>query len=156
MNLRDKRTLECTLTAAELEQRGAALARTNMDWHQAQEEKKASTKTANDAIKAHEVEMMRLSRAVKTRKEEREVECEWQGFISTETMRQIRLDTGEEVGSRPMTKEEKEFYRQRPLPLVQPLALPAAGPVTPEAPVLPLQLEGKDNYIADAEFEEVG
>jgi hypothetical protein len=151
----EKRTLTCELTSSELEQRGAELARCTFDWEEAEEQKKGVTKTLGDVIKNHEVNMKRLARIVRSGKEEREVEVEWKPFISSETMRQIRLDTGEEISSRPMTKEEKELYRQRPLPLVQPFALPAAGPITPEAPD-PVAALPEHSEAIDAEFEEVG
>jgi hypothetical protein len=137
----EKRTLTCTLTPKELREKGAELGRAVTDWETTEEEKKRVTKDLGDRIKEQEANMKRLSRIVRTGKEEREVDCNWVAAPSSETMRLIRCDTGEEVTSRPMTKEEKEYHRQQPLPLPQPLGLPPAGPIAPPPMKEPLQLE---------------
>lgn len=148
----EKRTLTCILTPNELERRGAELARATFDWDGAEEEKKSITKTLGETIKNHEANMKRLARVVKSGKEEREVEVEWQAFPSSETMRLIRLDTGEEITSRAMTKEERELFRQPPLPLPVPLQLPPSTVIVPEAPSVLAQLETAE-VIDEAEFE---
>jgi len=117
------KTLTCILTARELREKGAELARALTDWESTEEEKKKVTKELGDRVKDLEANMKRLGRIVRTGKEEREVECIWVAAPSSETMRLIRQDTGEEETSRPMTKEEREFHRQAPLPLPAPRPL---------------------------------
>lgn len=145
----EKRTLTCTLTPSELEARGAELARCTFDWEAAEETKKEITKALTQNIKDHESNMKRLARVVKSGKEEREVEVEWRAYPVSETMRLFRLDTEEELTSRPMSREEVEKYRQSSLPLSPPLALPDIRVRVPEAPIMPRQLED----IPEASFE---
>ncbi len=174
----EKRTLTCLLTAKERLARGADMGRAIHDWESTNEEKKTVTKDLGDRIKEHEANMKRLSRIVRTGKEEREVEVEWRPFAESETMRLIRLDTGEEVQSRPMTREEKDLFRQQPLPLNEPVQpttrapLQLTGPIVTEPPPPPpLQLPGPiateppptlaalpdmSEEILDVEFEELG
>jgi hypothetical protein len=149
----ETKTVTCILTPAEMVARGAELSRSVFDWEAAEEEKKRVTKEIGDRIKELEANMKRLSRVVKSGKEEREVEVKWIAAIESETMRLIRCDTGEELTSRPMTKEEKEFYRQAPLPLPQPLALPAAGPIVTPEPAPALLIENKNGDAIEGEFE---
>lgn len=154
----ETRTLTCDLTAPEREARGAELARATHDWESAEEEKKSITKTLGEKIKEHESNMKRLSRVVRLGKEEREVEVYWVPYASSETMRLFRRDTGEEINSRPMTKEEKDLYRQAPLPLppVDALQLPPGREIAPEPPP-PVRLlpAAEEEEIEDVDFEEL-
>lgn len=149
----ETRTLTCLLTPAEVEARGKELARATFDWEAAEEEKKSVVKDLGDKIKEHEANMKRLSRVVRSGKEEREVEIEWRPYPESETMRLFRMDTGEEISSRPMTREEKETFRQPPLFKPAPAQLPPATFIAPTPPPT-LQLEGKSDVI-EGEFEEV-
>lgn len=58
-----------------------------------------------------ETEARRCARVSREGKEERLVECEWQEHGSREIL--VRLDTGEQIDSRPLTAER----RQQELPL---------------------------------------
>lgn len=72
-------------------------------------------KAMADAEKALDYELSNLARIVKQGKELRPVECRIVPNVERSTMDTVRLDTGEVVESRPMTRTEYEEAMQVPL-----------------------------------------
>ncbi len=100
-------TLPCSLTEAELAERGQALAKLVPEIEEKEEEKKASAKVFKDQIDAMTEKSLKLSNAISTRSEERPVECHKQYDLRKATWKIVRLDTGEMVESGKMTDEER-------------------------------------------------
>ncbi len=159
-----KRVLTCQLTLKERREKGEQLSARTIEWMQNEQAKKDAAKEFGDRAKKLQAQMEELAKAVHSGAVERDVECRWEASNTTETMRLIRQDTGEEISSRPMTREEKEAAkiaaRQAPLPFaeVSPVSrqldataqpAPVAPPYERPAGLLPGQ------EVIEAEFEVV-
>jgi hypothetical protein len=154
-----KRKLTCRLSLKELREKGEQLSARTIEWMHNEQAKKDSAKEFGDRSKKLQGVMEELAKQVHSGVEERDVDCTWTPSPATETMRFIRQDTGQEISSRPMTREERDLYRQVPLPFSQPqpAELPAlppppkpAEPIIPPAPPSYLQLDPHNALAPDA------
>jgi hypothetical protein len=160
-----KRILTCKLTLKERREMGEQLSARTIEWMQNETAKKEAAKEFGDRSKKLQGQMEELARAVHQGTVERDIECKWVANADTETMRLIRQDTGEEISSRPMTREEKEAAkiaaRQAPLPFaeVSPVSrqLDATAQPAPVAPPYerPAGLLPGGEEVIEAEFEVV-
>lgn len=101
------------LDQAEKLDRGQQLAAGVQRIYDARDLQKDTTKQLKDAVLAAEKAVGTLREVVATGVEWRDVECEERFYHSSGEVVTIRMDTGESVGVRPMTMDE----RQHVLPL---------------------------------------
>ena len=106
VNKRAERQLKCDLTNIEMLVYGQRMA----EWQQAvaELEKALLEYLAENKSKASEAEcaLSRYAAAVRRKYEYRRVACEVAHNYVTEMVTAMRLDTGEEIESRPMTDDE--------------------------------------------------
>lgn len=72
--------------------------------------------------KAAEARIVELAKALKSGKEDREVECEWRHDAENNLMDLVRTDTWEVVSSRPLTDQERQLeldFQRKPRAMVQ-------------------------------------
>lgn len=112
----ETRTLPVPLTDEEVMLRGAELARHLDEIDACEERLKAEREEIKAEISRHTEAAMTLRGAVRSRREHREVLCEWSRNDERLTMELHRQDTGECVESRPMTAgERQEKLKLRPV-----------------------------------------
>jgi hypothetical protein len=102
----------------EVMERGEQLARALNEMRAAEEEEKTRKAKAKMAIDALKEEADRLSGIVAFREEPRMVECEERLSLADGVSRIVRLDTGEHVETRSLSREELMDIRQGRLPNV--------------------------------------
>lgn len=102
----------------EVMERGEQLARALNAMRAAEEEEKTRKAKAKMAIDALKEEADRLSGIVAFREEPRMVECEERLSLADGVSRIVRLDTGEHVEARSLSREELMEIRQGRLPNV--------------------------------------
>ena len=79
--------------------------------------RKRDADEAKQAIDKLLAKVKPLRHALTTRHEPRPVACKIDGDLSAKTVSIVRLDTGEIVETREMTKHDLEFYSQRAMDL---------------------------------------
>ncbi len=102
-------SLRCEFTSEELDSKGQALSATMLRYDEVEEEKKAATATYREQLSDLRGEMRRLSKQIKTKGEDRPVECLAKFHspnVGEKTI--VRLDTGEVVRIEPMTDDERQ------------------------------------------------
>jgi len=102
------KTLPVVLTNEELVDLGQELAEREEHLRESQQEKKDTAKAIDGQIKSHEAEILRLSRIIRARQENRDVGCEIRKDYKDGLVETVRTDTGEIVASREMTVEERQ------------------------------------------------
>ena len=108
--------LPCTLTADELAARADDLAACVEEIDRLDRERAVAAKAARDVIDEAEERRRLLARIVRRKSEDRIVEVEHRHVHATCSVECVRLDSGEIVRSRPMTREEVVAARQTELP----------------------------------------
>ena len=106
------RSLMVSLTENEIRSCATELARVTASQETLEDEKKAVTSGFKNRIDRCVADCRALAQKVTTRRELRDIDCEWQPSESGK-MLLARLDTGEIIDSRKMTEEEQ----QQALPL---------------------------------------
>lgn len=102
------RKLPCVLTEQELAIKRDEIARKVHEYKLAEAEKRAVTATLASRVKALRADIERLGEEISERTEERLVPCQEESVYEASRVDLIRTDTGEVVGSRPMTGEERQ------------------------------------------------
>jgi hypothetical protein len=105
---KEYRELPCKLSDDELRQRGDALATLQGELETIAEVRKASNASLNARAKATTAQMERLGKQVRERQELRSVEVRETLIAEMGQATTTRVDTGEEVGHRAMTEDEKQ------------------------------------------------
>jgi hypothetical protein len=106
------RSLMVSLTEAEIRSCATELARVTASQAELEDEKKAVTSGFKNRIDRCVADCRALAQKVTTKRELRDIDCEWQPTDGGKMML-IRTDTGEIIDSRKMTEEE----HQQSLPL---------------------------------------
>lgn len=104
------------LTDDERRARGIALAWKITALQQARQDKKEQAKAAKEEVDRAEKEVLDLRDVVRSGNEPREIECEEVPDLDRGLMRIVRLDTREEVRSRPLTTPERQELEQARFP----------------------------------------
>ena len=99
--------LEVPLTALELEERGQTMAQLIKEHDRLEEKRKAEAKRMKDDVESVAMEIRRIGQIVEKRAEHRAIDCEW--TQSGDVWFCHRLDTGEVVDSKPVTKGDKQM-----------------------------------------------
>jgi hypothetical protein len=102
------RTLPCHLTDDELLQRADQLSRKLAEVEQLQEQKAASASDFKARIEKADEEVSSLARMVRTKEQERPVECLSRKDFARNMVVETRADTGEVVDERAMSPEERQ------------------------------------------------
>ena len=102
------RSLPCELTEQEYKDRARELTDTMHDRDKIELERTEHAKTLKWKMDRKTTEIQILARTVRTKEEDRQVQCEHQTDYEDAVVNVVRLDTGEIVGSRPMTHEERQ------------------------------------------------
>jgi len=113
------RTLPCALTDAEVIDRlreAASRDRRIIQHEDRLGELKEETATVKGQIDHELVEMRRLVNVANNREEPRPVKCQWSYDLASNSATLTRIDIGEVVETRAMTKEERQREEQPPLP----------------------------------------
>jgi len=131
--------LPVALTAAELEERASELAKIIDERAQYESELKEISSNQRARIKTAAAKIERLGRIVRERKEMREVEVQEARDKKARTITTIRLDTGEPVGTRPMTDEDAQGA------LFADAAVPPGPAITPSIAGHPGDEEAEDS-----------
>ena len=118
---REQRPLECKLTEAEFKDRSDKMAAAELLIEQLKEQRKG----VNGKIAAAATERGRLAHIIDTGLEQRAVECEWRDDYAKNVKRLVRLDTGVEVDTRPITADDRQTGLDLP-PIDEPIADAAA------------------------------
>jgi uncharacterized protein (UPF0335 family) len=100
------KTLSCPLSQEQLEARGQELATTCEKISRLEDEKSFVAKQFKEKIEPLVERRIVIARQVRTKSEEREVECEIMLVRDDGVVRTIRLDSGELVDSRAATIDE--------------------------------------------------
>lgn len=100
------RWLECELTEDEIKEKGKALARAEEERTQNKENKKAAVAEFDSTDKALGATIGGLTAQINNKREFRNVEIEERADYETHLMEFYRKDTGERIGTRPLTVEE--------------------------------------------------
>jgi len=103
-----KRELECQLTEPEVAERAQMLGGLVHRRDEAELERAAQAQEAKGKIAQMTSEISRIGRECHTGRTRRVVECEEYAVFEENTLREIRLDTGEVIGERPLTFEERQ------------------------------------------------
>jgi hypothetical protein len=105
-------SLKVNLSPGEIADRADRAAQMVAERDAKEEEHKAAAKHSKSVIEALDAEIRRLSNEVRTRSTYAQVECRRVYDYEGGRFREIRTDTGETIGDRPLTDSE----RQRRLP----------------------------------------
>lgn len=106
---KDKASLPCELTDDELIAKGEKLSKQEIELWAKQDEAKKSAKTFKTLIDAMQKIVEGLVAEIDTKKEYREVECEWRYGVPHESEKSlIRLDTFETVQIEAVQEWEKQ------------------------------------------------
>lgn len=100
------RWLECELTEDEIKEKGKALARAEEERSQNKENKKAAVAEFDSTDKALSASITTLTAQINNKREFRNVEIEERPDYETHLMEFYRKDTGERIGTRPLSVEE--------------------------------------------------
>ncbi len=102
------RTLSCDLRYAEIHKYGEELSKTIESLAEANDLKKASAAYHAEKIASLEKDVRQLSRKISTKKEDREVKCEWQ-YRWEEGMKDlVRLDTFQIIETLPISDADHQ------------------------------------------------
>lgn len=112
------RSLPVRLTQQEVLERGEQLARTVTDLRVAEEVEKARKNEVKMTLDGKKLEVERLSEVVSKREEPRQVDCEERVSVVNGIAQIVRLDTGEVIETRSLSREELADLRQGRLPNV--------------------------------------
>jgi hypothetical protein len=102
------RMLKCKLTEEEWNERANLLAEEHQRGQRLDAEHKLVAKLHNQRMGVVKDNVERLSSALRLREEERMVQCEDRRDEDKLLIDTVRLDTGEVIGTRPMTAEERQ------------------------------------------------
>ena len=133
------RLLDCKLTEDEWDQKSSALAEKEIEKARVELEKRLSTKSFNSRINLLAEEIAKLSQAVDTRKEQRDVQCKWERPDDANEKLLYRLDTMDIIERRPLDPGDRQvsmFPEDREPPpehvvLNEPPPMDGAGPAEP-------------------------
>lgn len=101
-------TLACLLSREEVEDRAGRLAAANQSAVELDNEKKQVTAQFSAKEKAISAEIVNLSNQVASKKEYRQIECEWD-FDWTEGVKRLyRTDTSEIIDTRKIKESERQ------------------------------------------------
>jgi hypothetical protein len=98
--------LPVKLSRKEFDERATELASIDQEIEDAKQRKKDQTSEINEEIRRLRTDKAKLRKAVATKHEDREVECEWRPDWKRHEMKLFRLDTKSEVERRNMTANE--------------------------------------------------
>jgi len=101
--------LEHTLTKTELKEYGEKLAKEELSCLQTKQEKKEQAKEFQNVIDANEKEILRLSTAINTGTEFREMECKVDYHKDRGTKTIVVVETGESH-EEPLTDDDYDFF----------------------------------------------
>lgn len=102
------RKLPVTLTEEERLARGMRAAELGAEYAEVEEAKKAAARDLGQKLKTLRAEMDELHEAVRTGREQQDVQVDHHRNEERKSIETIRLDTGEIIDSRPMTVEERQ------------------------------------------------
>jgi hypothetical protein len=102
----ETRKLPVKLTEDEITQRGRGMAKFESDRIKLMESKKAAAADFKAKIDLCGESLSKLSRAIETGEEDRDVECEWNKDFVRKVADLVRMDTGEVVETRPLDADE--------------------------------------------------
>lgn len=102
--------LRVPLKSNEIADRADRAAQLEDDIEQKQGAQKAEAKLARSVVAQMSAEKRRLQSEVRTKATYREVPCERRFLYDDAIVVEVRLDTGEEIGNRPMTETEKQQF----------------------------------------------
>jgi len=103
-----KEFLKCILTEGEKREIAQNLAVAVMSRDEAEGGLKSAQTQFKSKIALHEAELISLAEKLRSGFEMRNIECEISGDYKLGTVTIIRLDTGEIIRERPMTKDERQ------------------------------------------------
>lgn len=119
---REKRELMCPLTKPELRERGARMARVELevlDLDAELEQHKMRARLVNAKIDDLADERTKLARAIDSKQEPRVIECEWVESAEQNAWLLMRLDTQVQIDIRPITVSERQLglALEQPVPI---------------------------------------
>jgi len=131
----ETRFLTVKLTAAEFEARASQMASASAEAERLADERKTTAARYKNQIDELEATVRKLARAIESRAEDRNVECEWVKDLDAGVMRLERRDTRAVVESRALTPKEKTgdlFPADAPEgePIDEATGAPTGAPVT--------------------------
>jgi hypothetical protein len=104
-----RKALPVDLTEPELRAYGDEMARIWRALEETEERKKAAAAEFSAEIRGLRSEIQLLSRKISSRSEDRGVDCVERPDFARDVVDIVRLDTGEAVGSRPMTAADRQL-----------------------------------------------
>jgi hypothetical protein len=104
--MKETRNLYVTLTETELRGYSDELARITTAFYETEAEKKSVMTGFKDKLDKIGLDTRVLARIISTRRELREVECEWTRDYEAQKAFLYRMDTGELVDNRRLTEDE--------------------------------------------------
>lgn len=116
----ETRMLPVKLTSSEKHQRADALAKILKERDELEEHKKAQAAASKVEIESATDKIRELARIVRNGEEDRPVDVRTDYRLTERMARFVRIDTGAEVGSRPMTVAEIAEQEQKKLPFGEP------------------------------------
>lgn len=116
----ETRMLPVKLTSSEKHQRADALAKILKERDDLEDHKKAQAAASKVAIESATDKIRELARIVRNGEEDRPVDVRTDYRLAERMARFVRIDTGAEVGSRPMTVAEIAEQEQKKLPFGEP------------------------------------
>jgi hypothetical protein len=108
MKTTEKRNLDVELTDLEVAAYADSLAIDKINLDNMKEEKARSNKAYTESIKELDEALTEVAIKVRSKKEEREVECRWDYDFTLNTKTLIRTDTGEVVETRVIEASERQ------------------------------------------------
>lgn len=102
------RDLRCQLEPHEVLARGEELARLKHEHEMMVADHKAKKAAMREAEQDYEQRMKGKAFDVRTRTEERAVECHWEADYALDKAVLIRADTNEQIKERPLTDDERQ------------------------------------------------
>ena len=126
----ETRMLPVKLTKHEKEQRADALVNLLKERGDLEERKKAQASASKVAIEQATDKIDELARIVRNGEEDRPVDVRTEYSLAERMARFVRVDTGAEIGSRPMTVAEIAEQEQKKLPFGEPREAPADEEIT--------------------------
>lgn len=103
------RRLKCRLTDDEILERGQQLANAEHAWQKTEEERKETNAEFKESLDTIDARIAALTKAIRDRVEERDVECEVRPDYRVGKNLVIRIDTEETVEALDMTEAERQM-----------------------------------------------
>lgn len=140
-------TIDCVLTQEELAMRAKEQAKQQQELRKQEEHGRETRAELGQEEKKIKAKLDHLAEVVRSGTEQRPVECQDQIGEDRHTVITFRCDTGEEVGSRPMTENERAAAMQGDIFAYSQAVQEAAGKGRDEVPSEPTDVDDHQETI---------